>query len=206
MNSKVTASLRAPEGFNLAVAMSDEPELYLKFGGHPGAAGFSANSENLELIKQSLSHNLARQIKSKSISKSYVSSDIKESIPKQFQNLIGRKSVLSCNVPDLNRDFLSEILELDPFGQHFPMPELLFVLRPQELTNSKFFGNENQHFKVFIGVDNLEMVFFNLEMQSKNLINDFLKQQKESLWCLAKASQNVWNNKVSINLIGIDLA
>ena len=42
------ASARSIEGFNLIEALQTMPELFLKFGGHAGAAGFTIPVKNIK--------------------------------------------------------------------------------------------------------------------------------------------------------------
>jgi single-stranded-DNA-specific exonuclease len=48
------AGIRAPDGFNVVDAMKSCRDLFITFGGHPRAAGFSAKTENLDKIRESL--------------------------------------------------------------------------------------------------------------------------------------------------------
>ena len=43
-----TASCRSIEGFNMIEALNTMQELFVKYGGHAGAAGFSIKIENIE--------------------------------------------------------------------------------------------------------------------------------------------------------------
>ena len=60
----VSASLRAPEGYNLPRTMSRFADLFTKAGGHPGAAGFGARVENLDRIKAGFEEYLRVESKS----------------------------------------------------------------------------------------------------------------------------------------------
>ena len=54
-DSGVKGSGRAPEGYNLHKLLSDSADLFLRFGGHFQAAGFSCTHENLPLLRGRLS-------------------------------------------------------------------------------------------------------------------------------------------------------
>ena len=60
-----TASLRAPEGYHLPNAMNlcqeEYAELFNKFGGHPCAAGFSIQKENMSKAKELMTKHLTAQ-------------------------------------------------------------------------------------------------------------------------------------------------
>ena len=63
----VKGSGRAPEGYNLHQLLSDNADLFTRFGGHFQAAGFSCTLENLPLLSARLSASVAELHESLSV-------------------------------------------------------------------------------------------------------------------------------------------
>jgi hypothetical protein len=91
---------------------------------------------------------------------------------------------------------LKETLLLDPFGQDFPMPEYLL---PIQTYQSRLFGTQGQHLKINLP-SGLVITSFNLD---SNLQDKFFgSQQPQTIWVKAYVSQNTWNGRTNLELIG----
>ena len=196
-DDKVVASSRAPEGYNLPDAMKENQALYDKSGGHPGAAGFSANPKNLANIKQTLVASLTAQ--GGKISQQPSDNHTAMSLPAEIQKTACRKETLIIEENQLTIELLSEIMNLDPFGQDFPFPKLLFRCT---IKSFRWLGIDNKHLKLSLS-SGQSVTCFNIEEDIKSL---FIKEANPasvstSLWLLAKISQNTWNNKTNLDLI-----
>lgn len=202
LTNLATASLRAPEGYNLPEVMTQNKALFNKYGGHPCAAGFSADINNLMLIKVSFNEGL--KVQKHNIQSTNLVVDTDNSLPTFVQQYLTKKNVLLCQVEDITLEFLKQILDLDPFGQNFPTPELLINLGKSDVNEMKFFGDNSQHLKIFFGMSNIEIVYFNLDPDEAKSFKDFSADKADSsCWVKGKVSQSTWNNKTSLNLIGV---
>jgi single-stranded-DNA-specific exonuclease len=187
--SSLTGSARSPEGFHIPEALKKcNPKYFEKFGGHPQAAGFTASSlENLVFIKQELNENIHTQ-------KDQFTNQEKPSfkpesleIPSEWQDLEYKKEIIWLTENEITVELLTEIFSLDPFGQDFPMPLLAFCIDKPEIN---FLANK--HIQIFVNKD-IKTILFNPD-------DDLLPLGKKN-WILAKPNKNIWNNKISYQLI-----
>jgi single-stranded DNA-specific DHH superfamily exonuclease len=199
-SNSYTASLRAPEGYHLPNAMVGSQaieEVFDKFGGHPCAAGFTVLTKvNLVKAKKLMEKELASQsinMSDNNTSYNPTFTDIPtDMIPFQF-----RREVLWINENQIDGQFLTEIMAMDPFGQDFMLPNLAFEVSDIALKSIKWLGSEQKHLKL-TSVGGVSLTFFNLEPDIQNY---FLKAKKQALWIITKPIQNCWMNKRTIELV-----
>jgi single-stranded-DNA-specific exonuclease len=196
---KIVASSRAPEGYNLPDAMKEHKDLFEKAGGHPGAAGFSASPEKLADIKAALIDSLNKQGKNHHKSLKTKKQVVDTTLPDYIVGYLSRKNAILLNESDLSPSLLQEVMNLDPFGQDFPFPLLVFR---SDIASIRWLGLENKHIK--FGLRNGQTVTtFNLEDDIKSSLVQVknLAQPNISVWSLAKITQNTWNNNTNLELI-----
>jgi len=199
--TEATASLRAPEGYNLVKAMGKlDPSLLDKFGGHPGAAGFTTNPGKLEAIENDLVGALSEQEETlQDIETSFIPWDYQYTIPVKLEKLKTKKNLIWLNKEILTPQFLSETMSLDPFGQDFPFPQFVFPLSHYSI---KFLGQDEKHAKIFFSGQ--QVTAFNLD---KEIVQEFKKNINEQqlntkeIWVIAKISQNTWNGSTKNELV-----
>lgn len=131
-----TASCRSIEGFNMIESLNTMKELFVKYGGHAGAAGLSIKIENIEEFSKRINE--------------YA----KENIPKS--SLI-KPVKLDITIPayKISYDFIDKISLLEPFGFGNPAP--LFALNNCEVSGVRAIGKEKNHTMFNIRKDNLEI-------------------------------------------------
>lgn len=138
-----TASCRSIEGFNMIEALNSMKELFVKYGGHAGAAGFSIKIENIDEFSKRINE--------------YAKKNIPES------SLI-KPVKLDITIPayKISYDFIDKISLLEPFG--FGNPSPLFALNNCEISGLRPIGKEKTHTMFNVKKDNLEIkncVWFN---------------------------------------------
>lgn len=138
-----TASCRSIEGFNMVEALNSMKELFVKYGGHAGAAGFSIKIENIDEFSRRINE--------------YAKKNIPES------SLI-KPVKLDITIPayKISYDFIDKISLLEPFG--FGNPSPLFALNNCEISGLRPIGKEKTHTMFNVKKDNLEIkncVWFN---------------------------------------------
>jgi single-stranded-DNA-specific exonuclease len=194
-----TASLRAPEGFHLPDAMNlcqtEIPGLFNKFGGHPCAAGFSIDPQNLVKAKELMSKNLSQQ---GLLTNQKSNSQPKFEIPTKLMQYSAKKEVIWLSEKDVDLELLGQIDSLDPFGQDFPMPYLAFQVLESTISNVQWLGNEQKHLKLK-NLNQIPLTFFNLKPETKEFFES--KNKLETLWVFAKLNQNAWNNTRTLELV-----
>lgn len=138
-----TASCRSIEGFNMIEALNSMKELFVKYGGHAGAAGFSIKIENIDEFSRRINE--------------YAKKNIPES------SLI-KPVKLDITIPayKISYDFIDKISLLEPFG--FGNSSPLFALNNCEISGLRPIGKEKTHTMFNVKKDNLEIkncVWFN---------------------------------------------
>lgn len=140
-----TASCRSIEGFNMIEALNSMKELFVKYGGHAGAAGFSIKIENIEEFSQRINEYAKNTIPESSLIKPV-------------------KLDISLPAYKISYDFIEKISTLEPFG--FGNPSPLFVLKNCEISGVRAIGKEKNHIMMNVRKENMEIkncVWFNSE-------------------------------------------
>lgn len=139
------ASCRSIEGFNIIEALNSMKELFLKYGGHAGAAGFSIPIENIEIFAERLNEYAGEKISEAGFLK-----PIK--IDKEIQ------------MQKISYDFLDELSKLKPFGFGNQTP--LFSMKNCTYSNLRKIGKDQSHIMLNIiknGVEIKNCVWFGAE-------------------------------------------
>lgn len=145
-NGELVASARSVSDFDVHQALEACSDLFLKFGGHPAAAGLSMEKEKLDLFREKFEKVVAAQIKEH-----------------QIEPSISIDSVV--HVDELGKDFFNFHRKLAPFGPNNMKP--ILVLKDQKVAGYvKTMGKDNGHVKFYIKQDstgkNIECVGFKL--------------------------------------------
>jgi len=204
-----TASMRAPDGYHIPEAMKEAgEELFLKFGGHPGAAGFSAEYKNLPFIQEGMKKAFEEQRQHLVIpATTFVPSHLISQLPinlaitnPKAQSDIHR---IWAESEKLMPATLADIWKLDPFGIDFPLPR--FTLNVSRWT-FRWLGQEQKHAKIQ-PENGISITLFNLEPSIQKLLLEYIPGQKiqHELWITATPSQNTWNGKTTHELIAEEI-
>jgi len=217
-----TASLRAPEGFHIPKALKLATKNLTKFGGHPEAAGFSAQKDNLSQVKQILNQaflNQAKKVKTEQIN--WLGQEFDNFLDKiqhkievddfgKIERLKYQKeNIFLKTLPSFN--FIKQIFLLEPFGQDFPMPKLIFSLKIKS-EQIRLMGKGGEHIKIEFDSDQanlnskLELVSFNLLPSLQSKLKELIqKNQETEILFVAKVSQTVFQNTWKLQLIADEL-
>lgn len=126
-------SCRSDGTLNVVELMRVSQHVFIDFGGHEHAGGFSVDHEHIVLLEKTLVESVALLPELEKINTSSYMID----------------AVLG--VPDINSKTLSQIKPLAPFGAGNPRP--VFLLKQVTLVGAKHFGKENNHLEIIIGDD-----------------------------------------------------
>ena len=118
------ASCRSIEGFNLIEALNSMSELFLKYGGHAGAAGFSIPLENIDEFNERLN--------------TYVGSKLNSN---DFKKPVKIDEDISFN--KVSFEFFDKLKKLAPFGFGNPTP--LFTVKNCSLDRVRIIGKTKDH-------------------------------------------------------------
>ena len=173
-DGELVASARSVADFDVHHALEICSEYFLKFGGHPAAAGLSMAKERFEEFRKKFETVVAEQIQEH-----------------QKEPSITIDCVV--DIDDLNKDFFNFHRKLAPFGPHNMKPVL--VLKNQKVTGFvKTMGKENAHLKFYIKQEgsgkNIECVGFKLG----KFADDF---RQKSFDIAFTAEENHWKGNVN---------
>ncbi|MRN01038.1 single-stranded-DNA-specific exonuclease RecJ [Riemerella anatipestifer] len=181
-NGEIVASARSVSDFDVHAALEECSDLFLKFGGHPAAAGLSMEKEKFELFKEKFEKTVAKNIKEH-----------------QKEPSITIDTVV--DIDDLNKDFYNFHRKLAPFGPHNMKP--ILVLKNLNISGHvKQMGKDNSHIKFYIqnpnNKRNIECVGFKL--------GHFTEEFRNKTFDLAfTVEENHWKGNVTyyLNIKGV---
>ena len=162
MNEKegvLKGSARSIFDFNIYVAMNKISDLFLAFGGHTLAAGFSFEKSNFEKIEEFLDNEFEKF--------------------KQNNDLKANKNIdIVTSLEDISYQFINSLDALKPYGMDFEKPTVL--IENAMVLNKAYFGSEKQYLRLTIAdeVGNLDCITFKdsatFDKVEKNDIIDLL--------------------------------
>ena len=144
MNEKegvLKGSARSIFDFNIYEAMNKISDLFLAFGGHTLAAGFSFEKSNFEKIEE------------------FLDKEFEEF--KQNNDLKANKNIdIVTSLEDISYQFLNSLDALKPYGMDFEKPTVL--IENAMVLNKTHFGSEKQYLRLTIAdeVGNLDCITF----------------------------------------------
>ena len=175
-------SCRSIPEFNMFDALTASSDLLIQFGGHSIAAGLSLRAESLPELKMRLEKLVAEQL-----------------TPFDLQPKIRVDAEVSLG--DLNKKLIDDLEYLEPFGNSNEQPifyvnNVVQVQKPQLLKDA--------HVKCFMFADGVikPVIFFN----RPELFELFNEHYESNFTVAARVSENHWQDRVNIELIGIDVA
>lgn len=175
-------SCRSISEFSIFDALQNSSGLIEQFGGHAQAAGLSLKIENLPKLKKELEQRVLDLL-----------------TPEDLEQKISLDAVASLS--DVNYKLVNDMAHLEPFGHCNSTPSFLIkdVVQVQKPTLLK-----DLHVKCQVFADGVikPVIFFN----RPELYEIFLKQKEEPFNLAAQVSENHWNGKVSVELLGLDVS
>ncbi|MCC2589529.1 single-stranded-DNA-specific exonuclease RecJ [Chryseobacterium sp. MFBS3-17] len=173
-NDEMVASARSVADFDVHDALEDCSDLFLKFGGHPAAAGLSMEKDKFELFKQKFEQVVSQKIK-------------------EHQKEPSITIDSEVHIDELNKDFFNFHRKLAPFGPHNMKPVL--VLKNQKVSGYvKTMGKDSSHLKFYIKQEstgrNIECVGFKLGKHA----DDFREKRFDIAFT---AEENHWKGNVT---------
>ena len=175
-------SCRSITEFNMFEALQANSNLIEQFGGHAQAAGLSLKLENLPKLKKALEERVSKLL-----------------TPFDLQQKLVLDAVAS--LADMNHKLIKDMNYLEPFGHCNNTPSFLVknVVQVQKPTLLK-----DQHVKCQIFADGVikPLIFF----YRPELYELFLKHNEEPFDVAAQVTENHWNGRISIELLGLDVS
>lgn len=157
-------SARSIPGFNIYDALQQCKELFLAFGGHKTAAGFSIEIKNIAPLKDRLNSIAASKLKVEDMTPKYI---------------IDKKIELT----NTNGKLMGELEKIEPFGYGNPRP-LFLSTTVQVVGYPKFVKDNHIKFKIRDGNDMREAIGFglkDLQVETGDFI-DLIYELKKDDW------------------------
>lgn len=148
-----TASCRSTEAFNMIEALNTMKDIFIKYGGHAGAAGFSIEIEKIsefsKRINEYAKFNLSDEDKEKPI-----------------------KIDCELSLVKISYDLMDKLSLLEPYG--FGNPSPMFTLKKCKYSNFRAIGKEKNHLMMDLiknGVEIKNCVWFNSSDMLQEILN-----------------------------------
>ena len=177
-------SCRSIAAFNMFDALHASRDLLTSFGGHSVAAGLALPLHNVPLLKERLEQALLAAV-----------------TPEDLR----QKMALDAEIrlTDVSTKFMKDMEYLQPFGNENAQPafyvkNISLLQKPQLLKDA--------HVKCSVFADGVvkPVIFFN----RPELFEQFMQQEQEQnmVDLAVQVTENHWNDKVSLELCGLDVA
>lgn len=171
---------RSVEGVNLYELLKTAEDLFVKFGGHKGACGFSLPSENLEPLK------------------SRIAARMKE-LKAEDAQLLERKNPaeMELDPSSISVELAKDLALLSPFGAANPSP--VFEIRGLSVSDVRPMGADGTHARFNVtkdGAQKLQCVLFGRAKEYEQLLSSGARVD-----IAAAVEENVWNGRSSVQLM-----
>lgn len=142
-NNEGRGSARSISNFDIFDSLNKCKDLFIKFGGHPQAAGLSLEHKNINIFRKKINE-IADNVLT-----------YEDMIPE-----IKVESSLHCE--DISEKNIEEIKLLEPFGIGNPSP--VFIIRDAKLLMKRLIGKDKNHIKLVVNKSEVEYdcIGFNL--------------------------------------------
>ena len=183
MNEKegvLKGSARSIFDFNIYIAMNKISDLFLAFGGHTLAAGFSFEKSNFEKIEE------------------FLDKEFEEF--KQNNDLKANKNIdIVTSLEDISYQFLNSLDALKPYGIDFEKPTVL--IENAMVLNKAYFGSEKQYLRLTIAdeVGNLDCITF------KDSVTFDKVEKNDIIDLLCNIDKNNFNGRTKLQAHIIDI-
>lgn len=175
-------SCRSIPEFNIFDALQECKELLMTFGGHPMAAGLSLKEENLAAFRAQMNAHARQLLK-----------------PDDLQQKLRIDAELT--LPDITKKLFGDMAHLEPFGCENTQP--LFWIKNVTLVDTPLLLKD-LHVKCMLFAEGVmkPLMFFN----RPELYPLLCAQGQEPFDVAVHVVENHWNDRVSLELQGLDVA
>lgn len=185
----ITGSGRSVPGFNMIGAMQEVPELFLKFGGHPMACGFTLKTpELLDEMKQTLI---------KKFNEKTAGEDMTPTL----------KIDAEIKLEDVNWDLFEHLEKFKPFGQANEKPR--YAAYGLTIIGTEPVGKDGRHLRIIVNHTTpraRKLIGWNL-CQETDTHSDWSKELKkgEKIDMVFEIDINEWNGNRELQMTIVDL-
>lgn len=169
------ASTRSIAGFNIIENLRLLQDLLINCGGHPMAAGFTIETEKIEIFKEKF-EKLAGEVLN--------------------EEILTKKINVDCLLPlNILKESAIPLLSLfSPFGMANPEP--VFLIENVEITNLRTIGQDGKHLKFLVKTEKggIDAVGFGIAQKNVGLKNG------DRVSLIFTTSQNSFNGRTSLQM------
>ncbi len=146
-SGQLKGSGRSIEAYDMHAKLSEHKELFVKMGGHPMAAGFTIEADNLDVLRRSLNetHGLTSE----------------DLIPVVMIDVAMPFSYASINL-------VRQLELLEPYGNGNPKP--VFAQKNLRIKKAKFMGQNNQYIKLWF-MDESGLTIEGIDFNAKSFVD-----------------------------------
>jgi len=170
------ASARSVKGFNIIDFLRGASDLLVDVGGHPMAAGFTVETNKLELLEKRLFESASKLLKKE-----------------HLERILRIDTVLPQNF--LNLDTYLEIQKLAPFGMANPEPT--FLTKDLIIENIRLVGNDGKHLKLNFQIPNSKSQIQGIYFGAGSSNNLKAGDKAEAVYTM---DENEWNGNKTLQL------
>lgn len=173
-----TGSARSVEGFHMFRALSKNPDLFLRFGGHAMAAGMTLPISNLEKLRTLMNEHYQDNMKETTVT--------------------GQRIDCEILLQDIDEKMMRELEQLKPFGDGNSSP--CFLIRDAQVIAAKRIGQGGNHLRFTVSANGktFNAIGFGLGEEF-----EFIADKKINM--LFYPSYNDYNGLKSIQLTVVDI-
>ena len=172
-------SARSIEGFHIVEAMDSVSDLFVKYGGHPMAAGFTIKADKVEEMTYRINRYASEMLSDEDL---------------------GRRLVVEAEIKlaEVTPDLVRSLQRLEPHGSGNPAP--IFLLRQVQLKGVNILKEKHLKLALNDGRHSIVALWWNAIEHAKALAG------VARVSVLGKLEINEWNNRETCQLKVIDVA
>ncbi len=179
-NGIVKGTGRSIVGIDLHALLSRYSSMFLRFGGHAGACGFSMKSEHIDYLRNHLNEDVAAML---------------DETPGLLNYVIVPDAVITGD--DVTLELARDVQRMEPFGEGNPRP--VFMVKDVVVKNVRKMGSDGQYRKfscMSSGGRTFDAVCFDSDMKCLDDID-----AESGVEILGEIDENVWNGRSSVQVV-----
>lgn len=175
---------RSVPGIDLHALLSKYSDLFLRFGGHAGACGFSMNSEHIDHLRSGLNEDVKAML---------------EKDPTLLTYTLVPDAVITGD--EVTLELARDVRRMEPFGEGNPRP--VFLIKDITVKNVRKMGSDGQYRKfscMSAGGRLFDAVCFDTDVKGLDDVD------AGSLIDIAgEVDENIWNGRSSVQVVVRDI-
>ena len=181
MGDKAKGSARSFGGFNLIDALRTADDLFIKYGGHAFAAGYTVPVDKLDELRSRLNDHFL---------------DVSGDLPEQSIDT----DVSLDNFKEISWNLHNSLIQLEPFGNGNRQPSI--AIESVEITDMRWVGSDKRHAKLTLSDGNNRFSGIGFGLADK--YPDLDAGQQVSI--VAHVDKNEFNGNTSLQLVVRDIS